>query len=104
MVHGHAKSLSSCFNKPLPSFLYTEDKSAILLNKRSSAHSPDLRSKCEAMHGQEARMRKQAAAVMAPKLVFRIGHELEAGMMRLKELMPTHNVVNGTPDAWTKIE
>jgi len=83
VVHGHARNaLVFCaFGKPLPSVLYTEDKFGDLIEVEDHpAHSPELAEVISAaMRGQEARIRKQAAAVLAPRHgVFVLAKDLNA--------------------------
>ncbi len=108
VVHGHARNaLVFCaFNKPLPSVLYTEDKFGDLVEVEDHpAHSPELAEVIvKAMHGQEARMRKQAAAVLAPKHgVFVLAKDLEAGYDALERIdANAYCVLMGNLMGWTK--
>jgi L-fuculose-phosphate aldolase len=107
VVHGHARNaLVFCaFNQTLPAVLATEDKFGDLIEVADHpAHSPELAEVIvAAMRGQEARIRKQAAAVLAPRHgVFVLAKNLEAGYDALERIDGNaYCVLMGKMMGWT---
>jgi L-fuculose-phosphate aldolase len=91
VVHGHARNaLVFCsLNRPIPSMLYATDKfGEIGLVTDAPAHTQELADAiAAAMAGQLERVRKQAAAVLAPRHgVFVFARDLEAGYDALERI------------------
>ena len=91
VVHGHAlNTLVFCaYAKPLPSMLASTDKFGELkLIRDLPAHSSELAEEiCQAFQGQEARVQKQAAAVLAIRHgVFILAKDLDAGYDTLERI------------------
>lgn len=91
VVHGHARNaLVFCsLQKPIPSMLYSSDKfGAIELVEDKPAHTQDLADViAAAIEKQLDRVRKQAAAVLAPRHgVFVFARGLEHGFDALERI------------------
>ncbi len=91
VVHGHAmNALVFCaFNQPLPSVLDDTDKFGNLIEvENHPAHSPELADVIvEAMRGEVEHLRKQAAAVLAPRHgVFVLGKDLDTAYDALERI------------------
>lgn len=91
VVHGHARNaLVFCSqNKPIPSMLYATDKfGEIALVEDAPAHTQTLADVISAaMINQLERVRKQAAAVLAPRHgVFVFARDLESGYDALERI------------------
>lgn len=91
VVHGHAlNALVYCAaGKPLPSLLYSTDKfGEIKLVRPIPVHSAELADEiCEAFRGQEERVEKFAAAVLAIRHgVFVLAKDLNAGYDTLERI------------------
>lgn len=108
VVHGHARNaLVFCaYNKPLPAVLATEDKfGEVLQVEDHPAHSPRLAEViCEGLKGQEERIKKQAAAVMAPRHgVFVLAKDLNAGYDAIERIdVDAYCVLMGMTVGWQK--
>ncbi|KPL82063.1 hypothetical protein SE15_13180 [Thermanaerothrix daxensis] len=91
VVHGHARNaLVFCsLNRPIPSMLYATDKfGEIGLVEDAPAHTQELADAIgAAMAEQLERVRKQAAAVLAPRHgVFVFARDLESGYDALERI------------------
>jgi len=91
VVHGHAlNALVFCAaGKPLPSLLYSTDKFGEIKIVRSiPVHSAELAEEiCEALRGQEDRVEKYAAVILAQRHgVFVLAKDLNAGYDALERV------------------
>ena len=91
VVHGHAQNalVFCCGARPIPAILEDTTKfGTIQVADFAPAHSPKLAENiCSLMQGQEDRIRKQAAAVLAPwHGVFVLAKDLDAGFDALERV------------------
>ena len=91
VVHGHAQNalVFCCGGSPIPAILEDTVKfGTIRVTEYAPAHSPKLADNvCSLMQGQEERIRKQAAAVLAPwHGVFVLAKDLDAGFDALERV------------------